>query len=99
MSSSPVPGTMAATSSTVIICLLEDYAHLQVLLQLWRALLHDLISLLVQRYQWIVGNQHLLKFCHEKGIEVWIPGVACGKSSLVIIDVELCIDRPLTFSG
>ena len=37
----------------------------------WTATLEDSpISLLVQRYKMVVGNQHLLKFYHEKGIKV-----------------------------
>ena len=51
---------------TVIVYLLQHQCHLQVGLQLWRSLLHDLVSLFIQRHKWVVGNQHILEFPHEK---------------------------------
>jgi hypothetical protein len=85
--------------SPAIFALLEDYAHLEVRLQLWRGLMHDLISLLIERDKRVVGIQHVLKISHDDMIEIWIPGVAGGKSSLGIIDVELGISGAATLMG
>src|ERR1700683_1542328 len=57
--------------------------------------MHDLISLLIQRDKCIVCVQHVLKFTHKNMIKVRVTGVASGKGSLFIIDVELGIGRPL----
>jgi hypothetical protein len=84
--------------SAAIFALLEDYAHAKVCLELWRGLMHDLISLLVQRDKRVVGIQHVLKICHEDMIEICITGVAGGKSCLGIIDVELGIRRGATLA-
>ena len=56
--------------SVTIFTLLQDYCHLKVLLQLRRIVMYDLISLLIQRNQRIVGIQRVLKFAHEDMIEI-----------------------------
>jgi hypothetical protein len=77
--------------SATIFTLLQDNCHLKVLLQLGRTVMHDLVSLLIQRDQRIVGIQHVLKFAHEDMIEIWIARIASGKGGLLIINVELGI--------
>jgi hypothetical protein len=84
--------------SPAIFALLEDYAHLEVCFQLWRGLMHDLINLLVQRDKRVVGIEHVLKICHDDMIKICITGVAGGKSSLGIIDVELGIGWAATLA-
>ena len=82
--------------SATIFTLLQDYCHLKILLQLGRTVMHDLVSLLIQRNQRIVGIQHVLKFAHEDMIEIWIARVASGKGGLLIINVELGIRGTVT---
>ena len=77
--------------SATIFTLLQDYCHLKVLLQLRRTVMHDLVSLLIQRNQRIVDIQHVLKFAHEDMIKIWIARVVSGKGGLLILNVELGI--------
>jgi hypothetical protein len=81
--SSPSPGMIAATSLTVGKLYRRGsspgcmtIAILRLVLQFGRGLLHDLISLLVQRDKWIVGIQQVLKFTHKDMIEVRVAIVA-----------------------
>src|SRR6267154_845272 len=82
--------------SMMIISGLQDYGHLQVGLDLRRTFAHNLIGLLIQRDKWVVGIQHVSKFCYEHMIEVGVMVVVSGKGSLFIIDVELGITEQTT---
>ena len=80
----------------MISTLLQNYCHSQVALSLCRAVMHDLISLLVQWDKWIDRVQHVLKFSHKTIVKVGVMVVANSKGSLFIIDVQLGIGRWFT---